>query len=87
MKSKRAERATEQTPQVTDDEQAVTRFAGWNLVFRGSWGSLAKPRSPQALRYRHAPRAKTKLPNKLNQSFLNLLGLPIPPLKDFQPNR
>src|SRR5687767_11232607 len=59
MKSKRAKRATVQTPPVTDDEPTVAHFAGCHLGFFRILGFRSAP--PQALRYRPAPRAK-KIP-------------------------
>ena len=73
MKFKRAERATAQTLQVTDDESAVAHSAGCNLVFRRILGFRSAP--PQALRYRRAPRAKANpTDDQLDQSFLKHVG-------------
>src|SRR6185436_9277315 len=41
MKFERAKRAIAQTPQVPDDESAITHSAGSALIFQRSWGSAS----------------------------------------------
>jgi hypothetical protein len=78
-KFKRAKRAIAQTPQVTDDEAAGAHFAGWNAGIPQVLGFARKASlPPQALRYRHAPRAKATAHNRLNQSLLKYVYLRLP---------
>ena len=75
MKIERAKRAIAQTPQVTDDEQAVAHFAGCNLVFHGSWGSARKASLHPRLYAIAALRGLWETTyKKFNQSFLKLIG-------------
>jgi hypothetical protein len=69
MKLKRAKRAIEQTPQVTVVNRLSPTSRAATFYFTDPGVPLAELASPQALRYRRAPRAKTTTHNELSQSF------------------
>jgi hypothetical protein len=70
MKIKRAKRAIAQTPHVTDAEQSVAHFAGWNLYSTDPGVPLPKPRFTPG--FTLSPRSAGSLQtfHQLVQSFL-----------------